>query len=220
MLQDKRYLFWTLQFVGWSGWATSHFLGVVFWDKAPSQYALYLLVVASIGMVISLGLRSVYHYMWESSGVRRIIAVLVASYVAALAWFACRHSIFQSIYEGEAKEYASEGMAIFSYFVQAGSAFWVMLVWSGLYFGIKYYMLLQEEKQRGLKIKAMAHVPAKNAALPAEPPLSVQHPECDFNADPGQGHKARKRNGDAAEPVSALLAGQRPDAKGHRSGGN
>ncbi len=157
MLQDKRYLFWTLQFIGWSGWATSHFLGVVFWDKAPSQYALYLLVVASIGMVISLGLRAVYHHMWESSGVRRIIGILVASYVAALAWFACRHSIFQSIYGGEAKEYASEGMAFFSYFVQAGSAFWVMLVWSGLYFGIKYYMLLQEEKQRGLKIMAMAH---------------------------------------------------------------
>jgi LytS/YehU family sensor histidine kinase len=32
-----------------------------------------------------------------------------------------------------------------------------MLVWSGLYFGVKYYLLLQEEKQRGLKMMSMAH---------------------------------------------------------------
>jgi LytS/YehU family sensor histidine kinase len=48
-------------------------------------------------------------------------------------------------------------MGIFHYFDGAMSAFWVMLVWSGLYFGIKYYMLLQEEKQHSLKVAAMAH---------------------------------------------------------------
>ena len=32
-----------------------------------------------------------------------------------------------------------------------------MLCWSGLYFGIKYYRLLQEERQRGLKSETMAH---------------------------------------------------------------
>ena len=48
-------------------------------------------------------------------------------------------------------------MELLSYFGSVTPAFWVMLVWSGLYFGIKYYMLLQEEKQRGLKVAAMAH---------------------------------------------------------------
>ncbi|MCV6613620.1 MAG: histidine kinase, partial [Cellvibrionaceae bacterium] len=37
------------------------------------------------------------------------------------------------------------------------TASWVFLVWSGHYFGIKYYMLLQEEKQRGLLAMSMAH---------------------------------------------------------------
>ena len=37
------------------------------------------------------------------------------------------------------------------------SAWMVMLCWTGLYFGIKYYHLLQEERQRGLKSEAMAH---------------------------------------------------------------
>lgn len=157
LLQDKRYLFWILQFVGWSGWATSHYLGVLFWDKAPSNYAIYLLLVASIGMLITLALRALYHYMWEMGVIRRIIAILVASYIAALVWFSCRSTIYPNIYGKEAKEYARESMEIYSYLVQAGSAFWVMLVWSGLYFGVKYYMLLQEEKQRGLKAVLMAH---------------------------------------------------------------
>ncbi|PIE37807.1 MAG: hypothetical protein CSA53_05015 [Gammaproteobacteria bacterium] len=43
------------------------------------------------------------------------------------------------------------------YFDGAVSAFWVMLVWSGLYFGIKNYMMLQREKERGLKAMNMAH---------------------------------------------------------------
>ena len=32
-----------------------------------------------------------------------------------------------------------------------------MLVWSALYFGIKYYLLMQEERQRSLKAMNMAH---------------------------------------------------------------
>ena len=48
-------------------------------------------------------------------------------------------------------------MSGLAFFDGAISAWWVMLVWSGLYFGIKYYMLLQEERQRNLKVMSMAH---------------------------------------------------------------
>ena len=157
LLQDKRYLFWTLQFAGWSGWATSHYLGVISYGKEPALFELYLLIVCPIGMVLTLGLRALYHYMWDMNVIRRILAILLGSYTAALLWYASRSAIFTSMYDREAKEWESEGMELLSYFAQAGSAFWVMLVWSGLYFGIKYYMLLQEEKQRGLKTRAMAH---------------------------------------------------------------
>ena len=98
MLQDKRYLFWTLQFVGWSGWAISHYLGVMFWDEAPSLFGLYLLVVSTIGMAITLGLRALYHYMWEMRVIRRIVAILVSSYAAALLWFSIRSVIFSNVY--------------------------------------------------------------------------------------------------------------------------
>ena len=49
LLQDKRYLFWTLQFLGWSGWALTFYLGVLVWGEAPEHYALYLPTVAARG---------------------------------------------------------------------------------------------------------------------------------------------------------------------------
>jgi two-component system LytT family sensor kinase len=161
MLQDKRYLFWILQFVGWSGWGMSFYLGILVWGKAPENYVLYLPIISTIGMFISLGLRLVYHRMWDMPVGRRIFGLLFSSYLAGLTWMACRSTIYPLLFPGdtgkESKAFESEWMEIFSIFGGAASATWVMLVWSGLYFGIKYYMLLQEEKQRGLKTRAMAH---------------------------------------------------------------
>ena len=157
ILQDKRYLFWVLQFAGWSGWGGSFYLGVLVWGKPPDNYSIYLPIISAIGMVITLGMRAVYHRMWNADAGWRIIGILGASYLGGLAWMSARATIFYNLFENERKYPKDEGMEFFSYFDGAMSAFWVMLVWSGLYFGIKYYMLLQEEKQRGLKVAAMAH---------------------------------------------------------------
>jgi len=157
LLQDKRYLFWMLQFAGWSGWGGSFYLGVMFWGKAPDYYPLYLLIISTIGMLLTLAMRALYHRMWNADVVWRIIGILSASYLSGVLWMSSRSVIFSNLFESERKKYSGEEAGIFHYFDGAMSAFWVMLVWSGLYFGIKYYMLLQEEKQRGLKVAAMAH---------------------------------------------------------------
>jgi len=154
-LQNKRYLFWALQFAGWTGWATSHYVGVATWGEAPPNFVLYLLAISTIGAMLTLALRALYRFMWDMEVLRRIAVILIASYTAALLWYASRHIIFQSFYGTDPEHEMS--MTVMSYFTKAGSAFWIMLVWSGLYFGIKYYMLLQEEKQRSLKSLSMAH---------------------------------------------------------------
>jgi two-component system LytT family sensor kinase len=50
-----------------------------------------------------------------------------------------------------------EALHGFDYFHGILSSFYVMLLWSGLYFGIKYYQMLQLESQKLLRISAMAH---------------------------------------------------------------
>jgi two-component system LytT family sensor kinase len=157
ILQNNRYLFWILQLAGWSGWGVSFYFGVLVWGSPPDQYNIYLPIICVIGMLITLPLRKLYLYTWDMPGLRRVMAILAASYLAGLSWMSLRAAIFYELFENERKIHEKDGMELFSYFDGAMSAFWVMLVWSGLYFGIKYYMLLQEEKQRSLKIASMAH---------------------------------------------------------------
>lgn len=158
LTSDKRYLFWTLQAAGWSGWAFTFYLGVLFWGKVPSEnYYWYLPLVSLIGLLLSLVLRSLYRYMWDMPILRRMIAIVVASYLAGLVWMACRSTIFYNAFPGKSTGYGERSYSWMSAFDGAVSAFWVMLVWSALYVGIKYYLLSQEEKERWLKAMNMAH---------------------------------------------------------------
>lgn len=159
LLKDKRHLFWALQFAGWSGWAMSFYLGVVVWSsEIPPTYKWYPPIIATIGMLLSLVLRALYRYMWEMALPRRIIAIIAGSYAAGLVWMSIRGVIFYYMFPGERSEKDLEGLEmVFAHFQGAVSAFWVMLVWSALYFGIKNYMAVQEEKQRSLKALSMAH---------------------------------------------------------------
>lgn len=156
-LKDKRQLFWLLQLAGWSGWAMSFYLGVIMWGKPPQNYYLYLPAVATLGMLLTLALRALYRHMWEMEITRRIIAIVAGSYAAGLIWMSARSTLFHYLYPEERKATEQHGMELLSYFDGAVSAFWVMMVWSALYFGIKNYMLAQDEKERVLKALSMAH---------------------------------------------------------------
>ena len=157
ILKNKRHLFWLLQFAGWSGWAMSFYLGVIVWGKPPENYYLYLPFVATVGMLLTLVLRALYRHMWEMELTRRIIAIAAGSYAAGLVWMAVRGTVFYQWFPEERKITEKHGMELWSYFDGAISAFWVMLVWSALYFGIKNYMIAQEDRERGLKALSMAH---------------------------------------------------------------
>jgi hypothetical protein len=65
-------------------------------------------------------------------------------------------------------------------------SFYILLCWSGLYFGIKYYLQLQEQTQQTLKATSAAHQAqgaTEDAALPAQPAFSVQHAERHLDID-------------------------------------
>lgn len=156
-LHDKRYLFWALQLGGWGSWAITFYLGVLFWGEPPALYGLYLPLVSTLGMLITLALRTLYHAVWEKDITWRVLAILAGSSLGGALWMACRVVIFQSLFPQEQGKDADSGMAFWSHFEDTTSAFMVMAVWSALYFGIKFYMMAQEEQQRRLKATAMAH---------------------------------------------------------------
>lgn len=158
VIEDKRRLFWLLQLGGWSSWAATFYLSVIVWGEPPENYYLYLPVVAALGMGISLGLRWVYRLTWDRSFATRGFAVIGASYCAGVAWVLVRSMIFYNVFPEELARLEAKGAShMAAYFDNTIYAVWVMLTWSGLYFGIKYYLLSQEEKQRYLKAISMAH---------------------------------------------------------------
>ena len=159
VIEDKRRLFWLLQLGGWSSWAATFYLGILVWGEPPEKYYIYLPVIACIGMLITLLLRWLYRATWERSIGTRAFTVLGASYCAGVVWILSRSVLFYNLFpdELEKREEKMGTMHFASYFDNSISAVWVMLVWSALYFTIKYYLLSQEEKQRYLKAISMAH---------------------------------------------------------------
>ncbi|MEL7044572.1 MAG: histidine kinase [Pseudomonadota bacterium] len=158
VIDDKRRLFWLLQLGGWSSWAATFSLGILVWGEPPERYYIYLPIVAFIGMLITLALRWVYQVTWERSIGMRAFTILGASYCAGVAWILCRSVVFFNLFPEELEKYSSAGgPRLTNYFENSISAVSIMLVWSTLYFGIKYYIVSQEEKQRYLKASSMAH---------------------------------------------------------------
>lgn len=157
VIEDKRRLFWLLQLGGWSSWAATFYLGILVWGEPPENYLFYLPIIASMGMVITLALRWIYRATWERTLGTRAFAILGASYCAGVVWVLCRSVMFYNLFPEELDKFEHEGGATLAiYFSNSISGVWVMLVWSALYFGIKYYLLSQEEKQRYLKAISMA----------------------------------------------------------------
>ena len=157
--EDQRVLFWSLQLIGWTGWGVTFYVSAIVWGT-PSGYARYVPVITALGMAYSLLMRVVYKATWDLTPARRILIAIVTSYVVGAAWMMSRSYIFMQMFEHQAKKMqvlVGPWDHFFYRLENVTTAWMVMLCWTGLYFGIKYYRLLQEERQRGLKSETMAH---------------------------------------------------------------
>lgn len=149
--------FWIFQLAGWSLWVTLLILRDL--TAIPVEYllprAIVLGVSATLGAIITLGLRLCYRYVWEKGLVTRFFVALFGSLSAGLIWQPFRNSIALLPYGG--------GFDLSNLSLQdllggvLSIAFPLFLLWSMLYFTFKYYLLLQEEKEKSLRSQALAH---------------------------------------------------------------
>lgn len=157
LFENTRFQFWSLQLLGWAGWGVTFYVAAIFWGT-PDRYALYVPIICVVGMLYSLVLRWVYGRTWDAEPIRRVVIVIFASYLAGAAWMMTRSTIFMLLFDKQKKMGNLQGWDhLFARLENVSSAWMVMLCWTGLYFGIKYYRLSQEQKQQYLKIQTMAH---------------------------------------------------------------
>jgi signal transduction histidine kinase len=151
LFRDRSRLFWILNVAGWTGYGLAAWLGALAHEK-PEAYFLVILASAVSGFIGTLPLRVLYRKLWSRSVVVLGTATLVACYVIAFGWQWLRNVLY---YDWVKNDWQPEHLM--DYVGGVLGSFYIMLCWSGLYFGIKYYQQLQEQTEQTLKAVAAAH---------------------------------------------------------------
>ena len=160
-------LFWVLHLGGWLAWAlfAKYAYTVITLDEVPPHYFVYVMVISFIGMLLTLLLRYLFKALWGRSLWLQGAGVLSGTVAVGYAWLHARSYLYMNFIEqredmsawmekmGEAAE-IYEKVSYMSTFVVA---WFVILAWAALYFGIKYYRMFQEVQRSALKSAAMAH---------------------------------------------------------------
>ncbi|HLV47737.1 MAG TPA: histidine kinase [Aliidiomarina sp.] len=151
LLEDRNKMFWALQIAGWLGYAFVQYIGSLM-QEMRSIYVLIILLGAYAGFLITVPLRYFYRRIWNAPPLLLLILVLACSYAAAVLWAVIDNATHWEIYKFGYRPYNW-----LFYLQHSVVKFYIMMSWSGLYFVIKYYQLLQDEKQKALQAVSMAH---------------------------------------------------------------
>ena len=167
LLEDRKRLFWTLQLGGWAAWGLfGKYLYTWSWgEDLPPAYALYVALITGIGILLTLGLRYLYHALWQKKLWVRGLGFLGGSAVAGALWFKSREFIYGTWFkpEKEMGEWlkdlgpAAETIESIYFLENYFRSISLMVAWSVIYFSVKYYRLFQEVRASALKSSAMAH---------------------------------------------------------------
>ena len=149
--------FWVFQLLGWSTWVVMSVLRDII--VVPPEYIFSRALVSGASaipaMVLTAGMRSLYKLVWERGFVVRFLVAWFGSLLGALIWQPIRNYIsFIPFGEMLSLSDASAEVLFDNLF---SSSFPLLLLWSCLYFIIKYYQLFQAEKEKSLRSESLAH---------------------------------------------------------------
>jgi len=148
--------FWVFQLAGWGFWVLA--LSLRDMTFVPREYMseriAVFLVDACIGIVLTTGLRYLYRHVWDYPIVLQVVTVVLSSWGASHAWHPIKVLITDSEF-GSTVDLTTYGWASFNSVVPISMS--ILLLWSILYFCIKYYQLFQHEKEKSLRSEALAH---------------------------------------------------------------
>ena len=151
LIRSRGHFFWFLHLLGWTGYAAASYLGGLAENEAPS-YLIAVAASATAGMLLSLVMRYIYRELWFKPPLLIAVGSLGVSYTIALLWTMVSNQIYWDLFM---PWYEPEELV--GYFSGALTSVYVLLCWSGLYFGIKYYQMLQRQTERTLAANAAAH---------------------------------------------------------------
>jgi two-component sensor histidine kinase len=147
---NRNLLFWALHSLGWSAYLIAQYLGALLYDK-PASYMKVILAAAAGGFLLSAPLRYVYRQLWGRRPPVIFAGVLLSAWLTALVW-----RVVINVSYGYFVGDWMEDEPWYGYFSGALGSTYLLLCWSGLYFGIKYYETLQQQREAALQASALA----------------------------------------------------------------
>jgi len=151
LFRNRGRLFWILNIGGWAGYTLAAWLGALAHEK-PESYFAVIAATAITGFLVTLPLRALFHWLWTKSLAKLASIMIFACYVTAFGWRWLQNYLY---YDWVKNNWHPEHLM--DYVSGVMGSFYILLCWSGLYFGIKYYQQLQEQTQQTLKATAAAH---------------------------------------------------------------
>ncbi len=151
LLENRSRLFWLAHTAGWFGFAFVHYLGSLQHDLRDI-FVIIIFLNAYAGWLFTVPLWYVYRKAWNFPPIKIALVVIFSSYFTGVLW-----QIIKNINYWEIYKHGYEPESLFMYTQSTLSSFYIILSWSGLYFGSKYYQMLQIEKQNVLKANNVAH---------------------------------------------------------------
>lgn len=147
LINDDGTLFWLLQVTGWVGISLLTYLSLsVPYDQYEWSYLAHNVSQSALGFLLSIPLRYLYRAVWQWGIYLRLVVVLGAAIVFALAWAALRLTLFM-VMTGEEGLWSDFGGWLFP-------SLFVFFTWAALYHGIKYYQFLQREHEVAVRAES------------------------------------------------------------------
>ena len=151
LIRDRGRFFWVLNTVGWSGYVLTAYIGALAHEK-PDTYFAVIIATAFAGFALTIPMRFVYRRLWGRSPIIISAGILLNCYVLALGW-----RYLSNTWYFDWVKHSWQPEHLMDYVSGVMSSFYILLCWSGLYFGIKYYQQLQDQTERTLSATAAAH---------------------------------------------------------------
>jgi len=148
---NRNVLFWSLHAAGWAGYGLTQYFGALVYGEQASDYGRMFAVSAVAGFVLSVPMRYIYRRLWGRPVRERILGVLVTCYVTALALRGVINLSYRAFVEPD-----WQPRSLFEVFGGTLSTTYLLVCWSVLYFGIKFYESQRKQEEAMLKAVALA----------------------------------------------------------------
>jgi two-component system, LytTR family, sensor kinase len=166
-VKSVKSLFWVLHSLGWASYVLIFaFDNILFYQNKAINNGVHILVPlffsGLIAWLCTLPLRHLYRRCWNLSPLNLALTIITASIVVAMVWTPIKNIVMWQLandYDvygwliGESEDKYSR-LALFS---SVSYSFFIVMVWSSLYFGINYHFRLVREKEQHLQAIRLSH---------------------------------------------------------------